>query len=130
MAPLMAQVAVWKSEGTCCLITIDSIGFTRELSNALRERVGKYVTKIEECVSRAKENLSMVSVGWDNGEAKIGVNRRWISEDTDDRIGILKICDEQTKRPKLLILRVTVHGNVLKRDNYMVSPDYFGDVEK
>lgn len=159
LAPLMAQVAVWKSEGTCCLITIDSIGFTRELSNALRERVGKHLevlpekvmlcfshthaapdadeerdyyeevsNKIEECVSKAKENLSTVSVGWDNGEAKIGVNRRWISEDTDDRIGILKICDEQTKRPKLLILRVTAHGNVLKRDNYMVSPDYFGDV--
>ena len=39
-APLTAQAAVWKSDDTCCLITVDSIGFTRELSNALRERVG------------------------------------------------------------------------------------------
>jgi hypothetical protein len=161
LAPLMAQVAVWKNDGICCLITIDSIGFTLELSNILRERVGNLLgissekvmlcfshthaapdadedrtyfeevcNKIEICVSQAAENISPVSVGWDNGMAKIGVNRRWISKDTDDRIGILKICDIKTDCPKLLILRVTAHGNVLKRDNYMISPDYFGDVRK
>lgn len=161
LAPLMAQVAVWKNDGICCLITIDSIGFTRELSNGLRERVGKLLGitkekvmicfshshaapdadeerdyyeevchKIEGCVSEAAENMSTVSAGWSNGEARIGVNRRWISEDTDDRIGILKICEIPAGRPKLLILRVTAHGNVLKRDNHMISPDYFGDVRK
>ena len=26
LAPLIAQVAVWKSDEMCCLITIDSIG--------------------------------------------------------------------------------------------------------
>lgn len=26
LAPLIAQVAVWKSDEICCLITIDSIG--------------------------------------------------------------------------------------------------------
>ena len=159
LAPLMAQVAVWKNDEVCCLITIDSIGFTKELSNKLRERVGGLLKissekvmicfshthsapdadeernyyeeaskKIEVCVLRASENMSAVSVGWDNGKAKIGVNRRWNSKDTDDRIGILKICDIQTTYPKLMILRVTAHANVLKRDNYMVSPDYFGDL--
>lgn len=161
LAPLIAQVAVWKSDEICCLITIDSIGFTRELSNMLRERVGKLLSilsekvmicfshthaapdadeerdyyeevckKIEICVSEAAANMSTVSVGWDNGKAKIGVNRRWISKDTDDRIGKLKVCEAQRDCPKLLILRVTAHGNVLKRDNYMISPDYFGDVRK
>ena len=161
LAPLMAQVAVWKGAETCCLITIDSIGFNRELSNSLREKVADQLgislgqvmlcfshthaapdayeerdyyeevcNKIDNCVSMAKDNMSAVSVGWDNGEAKIGVNRRWVSEDTDDRIGILKICDKQTERPKLLILRVTAHGNVLKRDNNLVSPDYFDDVRR
>ena len=161
LAPLMAQAAVWKGGDTCCLITIDSIGFTRELSNALRERVGNLLgitlekvmlcfshthsapdadeerdyyeevcNKIELCVSKAAENMSTISAGWSNGEAKIGVNRRWISKDTDDRIGILKICDVLADRPKLLILRLTAHGNVLKRDNNMISPDYFGDVRK
>lgn len=158
-APLKAQAALWKGRETCCLITIDSIGFTSELSNALREKIAgcleispqqvmlcfshthaapdadeepayyrEICSKIEDCVSRAKDNLSPVSAGWENGKAKIGVNRRGVSEDTDDRIGILKICDQQTGKPKLLILRVTAHGNVLKRDNYLVSPDYFGEV--
>ena len=40
LAPLIAQAAVWENDGICCLITIDSIGFTLELSNILRERVG------------------------------------------------------------------------------------------
>ncbi|MBP5726570.1 MAG: hypothetical protein J6Y48_05790, partial [Clostridia bacterium] len=123
-APLKAQAALWKGRETCCLITIDSIGFTSELSNALREKIAgcleispqqvmlcfshthaapdadeepayyrEICSKIEDCVSRAKDNLSPVSAGWENGKAKIGVNRRGVSEDTDDRIGILKICD-------------------------------------
>ena len=161
LAPLIAQAAVWENDGICCLITIDSIGFTLELSNILRERVGNLLgvsleqvmlcfshthagpdadeerdyfeevcNKIEVCVSKAVENMSPVSAGWDNAMAKIGVNRRWISKDTDDRIGILKICDIGTGCPKLMILRVTAHGNVLKRDNLKISPDYFGDVRK
>lgn len=161
LSPLVAQVAVWKSSETCCVIAIDSIGFTKERSDAMRERVAKRLEtspdrvmlcfshthaapdadveweyyeevcdKIEACAFNAKADLSDVLVGWANGEAKIGVNRRWISEDTDDRVGILKICDRKTERPKLLILRVTAHGNVLKRDNALISPDYFGDVRR
>ena len=161
LSPLMVQVAVWKSEEICCLVTIDSIGFTKELSNELRERIAKHLEisyeqvmlcfshthaapdpdtdrdyfeeiskKTEECVIKAKENLSQVLVGWGNASAKIGVNRRWISKDTDDRIGILKICDAETETPKLLILRVTAHGNVLKSDNTLISSDYFGEVRK
>lgn len=39
---LKAQVMVWKaSKELCCLITIDSLGFTTELSNKLRKRIAK-----------------------------------------------------------------------------------------
>ena len=160
-APLTVQAAVWKSDDICCLITIDNIGFAKEPSDLLRERVGNLLgvsaekvmlcfshthaapdadedrgyfeeicRKTTVCVSLAAENMRPVSAGWDNGEAKIGVNRRRVSKDTDDRVGILKLCDAGTGRPELLILRVTAHGNALKRDNYMISPDYFGSIRK
>ena len=161
LEPLVAQAAVWEGTEKCCLIAIDSIGFTRELSDRLRERIGKALdipadrvmvcfshthaapdadtdrvyyretsARIEACALRAAEDLTPVTAGWDNAEAKIGVNRRWISEETDDRIGILKVCDEKGSNPKLLILRVTAHGNVLKADNCRISPDYFGNIRK
>ena len=38
---LEASVMVLKStEETCCLVTIDSLGFTTELSNLLRQKIG------------------------------------------------------------------------------------------
>ena len=39
LKPLMAQVSLWEEEELGCLITIDSLGFTKELTDALRERV-------------------------------------------------------------------------------------------
>ena len=164
LKPLMAQAAVWENEERCCLITIDSIGFTKELSNKLRIKVGRLLgvtkeqvmlcfshthaapdadmepeyyneicEKIESAVLLAVKEMTPVYVGYKNATAHIGVNRRPVSKDTDDRVGILKVCgadkkDEET--PKLIILRVTAHGNVLKADNNMISPDYFGDTRE
>ena len=68
-----------------------------------------------------------VLVGWGNATAEIGVNRRF-AETVDRRVGILKVCNERNDGIKLIILRVTAHGNVLKRDNYLISADYFGTV--
>ena len=164
LKPLLAQAAVWEDEERCCLITIDSIGFTKELSDRLRIMVGGLlgVTKekvmlcfshthaapdadmepdyynetckeIRNAVLRAVKEMTPVAVGWKNAFAHIGVNRRPVSKDTDDRVGVLKIC--RTDRndgdtPVLLILRVTAHGNVLKADNNRISPDYFGDTRE
>ena len=155
LKPLLAQVTVWEAEEKCCLITIDSIGFTPELSNRLRDSVAlllgvtaanvmlcfshthaapdadrepEYYNllcgRILEAVRQAEADMTEVAVGWANAEAKIGVNRRPVSDETDDRIGVIKVGgDSQTR---LLILRVTAHGNVLKRDNNKISPDWFG----
>ena len=161
LKPLKAQAAVWEAGERCCLITIDSIGFTKELTNELRDRVRGILDVAEEkvmvcfshthsapeadferdyyelvcrrteaAVSRAMENMIQVSAGWANAHAVIGVNRRKASDATDDRIGILKVCDARTGKPVLAVLRVTAHCNVLKRDNLMISPDYFGDVRE
>ena len=164
LKPLLAQAAVWENKERCCLITIDSIGFTKELSDKLRDKTGRLlnVTKekvmlcfshthaapdadmepeyyneicerIESAVLQALKEMTPVTVGWKNATAHIGVNRRPVSKDTDDRVGILKICDADKNAgdtPKLIILRVTAHGNVLKADNNMISPDYFGDTRE
>ena len=164
LKPLLAQAAVWENEERCCLITIDSIGFTKELSDKLRDKIGRLLNvtrekimlcfshthaapdadmepeyyneiceKIESTVLQAEKEMTPVNVGWKNAAAHIGVNRRPVSKDIDDRVGILKVCDVDKKaedRPRLIILRVTAHGNVLKADNNMISPDYFGDTRE
>ena len=164
LKPLLAQAAVWEDEERCCLITIDSIGFTKELSDRLRIMVGGLLgvtkemvmlcfshthaapdadmepdyynetcEKIRNAVLRAVKEMTPVTVGWENAFAHIGVNRRPVSKDTDDRVGVLKVCRTDGKpgdAPVLLILRVTAHGNVLKADNNMISPDYFGDTRE
>lgn len=175
LKPLLAQVAVWEAEERCCLVAIDSIGFTKELSDRLRQMIaatlgvtaekvmlcfshthaapdadrepeyyGMVCDRILEAVRQAATDMTEVVVGWSNAEAKIGVNRRPVSDATDDRVGVIKVCKvpESTSQegencdgreglvPKLLILRVTAHGNVLKRDNSKISPDWFGDLRE
>ena len=39
LKPLLAQVSIWESGNRCCLITIDSIGFKKELADILRIKV-------------------------------------------------------------------------------------------
>ena len=41
LKPLLAQVSLWEEGEQGCLITIDSLGFTKELTDELRERVAK-----------------------------------------------------------------------------------------
>lgn len=158
---LMAQVSVWEDNGTCCLVTIDSIGFNQREANQLRDMIGTIICaprekvmlsfshthaavnvsiekeyyemlcqKICGAVENAKASMIEVSVGWDNVEADIGVNRREPSDEIDCRVGILKICASDSNDLKLVILRLTAHCNVLKSDNYLISADYFGAVRK
>ena len=159
--PLIAQVAVWKTDYRSCLITIDSLGFTKELTDEVRKCVSdaldisakqvmvcfshthsapnafampEYFTmvceRLVEAAKTAVQNLKPILVGWGNARAEIGVNRRPISNDVDDRVGILKVCDEENHHLQLLILRVTAHANSYKRDNYLISPDFFGAVRE
>lgn len=36
----------------------------------------------------------------------------------------------EKEESKFLLIRVTAHCNVLKRDNYLISPDYFGNIRE
>lgn len=161
LKPLLAQVTVWEADDRYCLITVDSIGFKKELTDHLRNMVCKALNistqevmvcfshchsapnadvekeyyeevcmRIVEAANKAISRLQEVCVGYGNGYADIGVNRRENGGNLDKRIGILKACNAQNESAELLILRVTAHCNSLKSDNYMISPDYFGDIRE
>lgn len=84
--------------------------------------------KILEAVRIAASNLSPCLAAWGCGAADIGVNRRSDAGELDRRVGILKVMDAESGRPRLLLLRLTAHANVLKADNDLLSPDFFGAV--
>lgn len=84
--------------------------------------------KILEGLSYAKKYMNPIKAAFANGVASIGVNRRPECQALDRRVGILQITHAVTEEPLLLILRLTAHANVLKEDNYAISPDYFGAV--
>lgn len=84
--------------------------------------------KIGRCVKEAMKNMHAVYVGWGNAFADIGFNRRKGNNALDRRVGILKVTDAISGELRLILLRLTAHANVLKRDNYFISADYFGAV--
>ena len=79
-------------------------------------------------VSQAVQRMIPVNAAWGNAYADFGLNRREDCRELDRRIGVLKVCGANAGELKLLLLRLTAHGNVLKADNYLISPDYFGAV--
>lgn len=159
---LISQVViVKKSLSISCIVTIDSIGFTIEDTNILREHIavklginldnvmicfshthaapnnGKerdyficVLKKVLDCVDEAIKTLTHIKAVWGHTEADIGINRRNDKGVLDRRIGILKIVDAHTEELMLILLRITAHANVLTRDNYLVSSDYFGKVRE
>lgn len=84
--------------------------------------------KVKKAAVSAMTKMVPVSAAWGNAVTSIGLNRRKDSHFLDDRIGILKICERGTNKLNLIILRLTAHANVLKADNYLISPDYFGTI--
>lgn len=84
--------------------------------------------RITSTAEHALQNMVAISAAWGNAFTDIGLNRRKGCDALDKRIGILKISDSASGKLKLLLLRLTAHNNVLKADNYLISPDYFGAV--
>ncbi len=142
----------------CCLVTVDHIGFSSAHALALREEIGRAVgsgpdrvmlcfshthsapndsietdwyasvrEKLIAAVREASARKAPVLAAWGNAQADIGVNRRAENQALDRRVGILKVTGAGGEL-KLLVLRVTAHCNVLKADNYRLSPDFFGAV--
>lgn len=162
MKDLKAQILVIKkNEERFCLITIDSLGFTVELTSFLRRKAAEILSaKMEQVmicfshthaapnaavekeyydfvcqsilsgVKNADESMVPVYAGWGIAENTVGMNRRESDQPIDPRMGILKICGEDQEKIKVLVVRVTAHCNVLMPDNYLISPDYFGEARE
>lgn len=162
MKDLKAQILVIKkNEERFCLITIDSLGFTVELTSFLRRKAAEILSaKMEQVmicfshthaapnaavekeyydfvcqsilsgVKNADESMVPVYAGWGIAENTVGMNRRESNQPIDPRMGILKICGEDQEKIKVLVVRVTAHCNVLMPDNYLISPDYFGEARE
>ena len=81
-------------------------------------------------VKKADESMVPVYAGWGIAENTVGMNRRESDQPIDPRMGILKICGEDQEKIKVLVVRVTAHCNVLMPDNYLISPDYFGEARE
>lgn len=81
-------------------------------------------------VSDAEKKLAPIKAVWGKAEADIGINRRDENGVLDKRVGVLKIADADTDKLRLIILRVTAHGNVLLSDNYLISSDFIGVTRK
>ena len=81
-------------------------------------------------VKKADESMVPVYAGWGIAENTVGINRRESGQPIDPRIGVLKICGEDEEKIKVLVVRVTAHCNVLMPDNYLISPDYFGEARE
>lgn len=162
MKDLKAQILVIKkNEERFCLITIDSLGFTVELTSFLRRKAAEILSaKMEQVmicfshthaapnaavekeyydfvcqsilsgVKNADESMVPVYAGWGIAENTVGMNRRESDQPIDPRMGILKICGKDQEKIKVLVVRVTAHCNVLMPDNYLISPDYFGEARE
>lgn len=85
-------------------------------------------SQIKKAVDLALRKLSPIHGAWGNAYGDIGLNRRLDNNALDRRIGIFKAVDPKSGELRLLLLRLTAHANVLKADNYLISPDYFGAV--
>lgn len=77
-------------------------------------------------LSDAVKNAAPIKAAWGNIEADIGINRRDKHGVLDRRLNVLEIADAESDSLRLLVLRVTAHGNVLLRDNYLISSDFVG----
>ena len=159
---LRLQALVWENAGVRGgLITIDSLGFTVELSNVLRDRAAEALRtereqimvcfshthsapngaaepdyfkmvckKAAEAVREAEGNMRPMEAAWGIGENTVGVNRRNEPDQTDGRLGILRLAAGEGPGREVLLVRVTAHANVLTGDNYFISADYIGAARK
>ena len=84
--------------------------------------------RIKEGIQQTVNHMKPIKAAWGNAYGDIGLNRRKECNDLDRRIGILKVVDAESGKLRMLLLRLTAHANVLKADNYLISPDYFGAV--
>ena len=143
-------------ETICAVIAIDHIGFAIDHARSLRTRIADLIgagleqvmlcfshthaapndsaepeysewvdERVLDAVRRAMNEMLPVRAAWGCADVEIGVNRR-MGAALDRRAGILKVVDAKTGANAFALLRLTAHGNALKADNRLISPDWIG----
>lgn len=143
-------------EMICAVIAIDHIGFAIDHARSLRTRIADLIgagleqvmlcfshthaapndsaepeysewvdERVLDAVRRAMNGMLAVRAAWGCADVEIGVNRR-MGAALDRRAGILKVVDAKTGANAFALLRLTAHGNALKADNRLISPDWIG----
>ena len=143
-------------ETICVVIAIDHIGFAIDHARSLRTRIADLIgagleqvmlcfshthaapndsaepeysewvdERVLDAVRRAMNGMLPVRAAWGCADVEIGVNRR-MGAALDRRAGILKVVDAKTGANAFALLRLTAHGNALKADNRLISPDWIG----
>lgn len=143
-------------ETICAVIAIDHIGFAIDHARRLRTRIADLIgagleqvmlcfshthaapndsaepeysewvdERVLDAVRRAMNGMLPVRAAWGCADVEIGVNRR-MGAALDRRAGILKVVDAKTGANAFALLRLTAHGNALKADNRLISPDWIG----
>ncbi len=143
-------------ETICAVIAIDHIGFAIAHARNLRTRIADLIgaglgqvmlcfshthaapndsaepeysewvdERVLDAVRRAMNGMLPVRAAWGCADVEIGVNRR-MGAALDRRAGILKVVDAKTGANAFVLLRLTAHGNALKADNRLISPDWIG----
>ena len=140
----------------CAMIAIDHIGFAIDHARSLRTRIADWIDagleqvmlcfshthaapndsaepeysewvdeRVLDAVRRAMNGMLPARAAWGCADVEIGVNRR-VGALLDRRAGILKVVDAKTGANAFALLRLTAHGNALKADNRLISPDWIG----
>lgn len=161
MKDLKAQILVGRrNKERFCLVTIDSLGFTVELTNLLRQRISQSLSVSMEQVmicfshTHAAPNAAVEQDYYERvcqtvlkgakkaWESLVPVCAGWgIAENTVgiNRRGVGLPIDPRIGilkicgdmgELKVLIVRLSAHCNVLMPDNYQISPDYFGEARE
>ena len=143
-------------ETICAVIAIYHIGFAIDHARSLRTRIADLIgagleqvmlcfshthaapndsaepeysewvdERVLDAVRRAMNGMLPVRAVWGCADVEIGVNRR-MGAALDRRAGILKVVDAKTGANAFALLRLTAHGNALKADNRLISPDWIG----
>ncbi|MBS7007373.1 hypothetical protein [Anaerostipes sp.] len=154
--PLKSQILIIQAPGeTVCLTTVDSLGFTVELTLSLRKQLAKVLKipteKIMICFSHTHSAPNAAAepayfsfvcsqICAAAKQAAINMNPFFAAWGIGDHlIGINRRSETSPEEsrlgilklsdpdgvPSFLLLRVSAHANVLTSDNYKISSDYF-----
>ncbi|NCB02620.1 MAG: hypothetical protein EOM67_10695 [Spirochaetia bacterium] len=92
-----------------------------------KEYYALLIEKISEAINEAKERKEKVTIEVREGKGSIGVNRRGLSKEVDDRLFLFTLL-KTNNTPLATIMYYSCHLTTLGVENYLISADWLADV--